>query len=70
MAEAAYRHAANLASMGQDIIGVGCTCALATDRDRRGEHKVGQRRGSILSLLPHTPPHARTLMHAQWCTHV
>ena len=40
MARAAYRQAAKLSSFGTDIVGVGCTCALATDREKRGEHKA------------------------------
>ena len=40
MARAALRHAANLAPIGADIVGVGCACSLATDRARRGEHKA------------------------------
>ncbi len=40
MAKAAYRHAANLSPLGTDIIGVGCTCALATDRTLKGQHRV------------------------------
>lgn len=40
MAVAAYRRAAQLSSLGTDIVGVSCTCALATDREKRGEHKA------------------------------
>ncbi|KAL4451608.1 hypothetical protein ABPG75_007270 [Micractinium tetrahymenae] len=40
MAVAAYRHAAKLSAMGTDIVGISCTCALATDREKRGEHKA------------------------------
>jgi hypothetical protein len=40
MAHAAYRQAAKLSSFGTDVVGVGCTCALATDREKRGEHKA------------------------------
>lgn len=41
MAKAAFCHAADLSPFGADIVGIGCTCALATDRSKRGEHKVG-----------------------------
>lgn len=40
MAKAAYRQAAFLAPIGVPIIGVAATCALATDRFRRGDHKA------------------------------
>ena len=40
LAKAAYRQAANLATIESPIIGVGCTCALATDREKKGVHKV------------------------------
>lgn len=40
MAHAAYRQAVKLSSFGTDVVGVGCTCALATDREKRGEHKA------------------------------
>lgn len=40
MAVAAYRHAVKLSSFGTDVVGIGCTCALATDREKRGEHKA------------------------------
>eukprot|EP00891_Asterochloris_glomerata_P005367 jgi/Astpho2/5367/fgenesh1_pg.00075_%23_41_t len=42
LAKAAYRQAANLATIESPIIGVGCTCALATDREKKGVHKVAQ----------------------------
>ena len=38
LAVAAYRHAAKLTPFGAPIVGVGATCALATDRDRLGQH--------------------------------
>ena len=41
MARAAYRQAAHLSEFGVPILGVSCTCALATDRVKRGDHKVG-----------------------------
>lgn len=50
MAKAAYRHAANLSPFGADIVGVGCTCALATDRFKKGEHRVSPSRVVVLSL--------------------
>ena len=40
MARAAYRQAAHLSEFGIPILGVSCTCALATDRVKRGDHKV------------------------------
>ena len=40
MAQAAYRQAANLASFGTKVFGVACTCALVTDRIKKGDHKV------------------------------
>lgn len=40
MAKAAYRSAAQLSTLGTDVVGIGCTCALATDREKRGEHKA------------------------------
>jgi nicotinamide mononucleotide (NMN) deamidase PncC len=40
MANAAFREAASLSEFGAPVLGVGMTCALATDRDRRGEDKA------------------------------
>lgn len=40
MARAAFRHAASLTTFGTDIVGIGATCALATDREKRGQHKA------------------------------
>ncbi len=40
MASAAFREAASLSSFGTPVLGVGVTCALTTDRDRRGEDKA------------------------------
>ena len=40
LAKAAYRQAAALSSFGTPIIGAAATCALATDRDRRGDHRA------------------------------
>lgn len=40
MATAAFREAASLSEFGAPVLGVGVTCALATDRDRRGEDKA------------------------------
>lgn len=42
MARAAYRQAAHLSEFGVPILGVSCTCALATDRVKKGDHKVGR----------------------------
>jgi hypothetical protein len=38
MAKAAYRRAANLTPIGTPVVGVAATCALATDRPKRGDH--------------------------------
>jgi hypothetical protein len=40
LAKAAYRRAAALSPFGTPVVGVGASCALATDRDRRGAHAV------------------------------
>ena len=40
MADAAFREATNLSPFGTPVLGVGVTCALATDRDRRGEDQA------------------------------
>lgn len=40
MAKAAYCQAAALSSFGTPILGASATCALSTDRDRRGEHRA------------------------------
>ena len=40
MARAAYRQAAHLSEFGVPILGVSCTCALATDRVKKGDHKA------------------------------
>jgi nicotinic acid mononucleotide adenylyltransferase len=40
LAKAALQQAANLSPFGTKIIGVGVTCALATDRQRAGQHKI------------------------------
>ncbi|KAK9815499.1 hypothetical protein WJX72_004708 [[Myrmecia] bisecta] len=40
MARAAYKQAADLAAFGTPLMGIGCTCALATNRPKKGEHKV------------------------------
>ena len=40
MAEAAFREATNLSPFGAPVLGVGVTCALATDRNRRGEDQA------------------------------
>jgi nicotinic acid mononucleotide adenylyltransferase len=40
MAKEAFREATNLTPFGTEVLGVGVTCALATDRERRGEDKV------------------------------
>jgi hypothetical protein len=43
MAMAAYRAAAQVATYGTPIIGLGCSCALATDRPKHGDHKASCR---------------------------
>lgn len=40
MAGAAFREATNLSAFGSPVVGVGVTCALATDRNRRGEDRA------------------------------
>ena len=40
MAKAAYQQAAQLSKLGSRIIGIGCTCALMTDRVKKGDHKA------------------------------
>ena len=40
MARSAYKQAAHLSAFGSPILGVSCTCALATDRIKKGDHKV------------------------------
>ena len=50
MAKSAYKQAAHLSSFGAAILGVSCTCALATDRIKKGDHKVIAR-----SLESHKP---------------
>ncbi|KAL3139080.1 hypothetical protein ABBQ32_005876 [Trebouxia sp. C0010 RCD-2024] len=40
MAKAAYKQAAQLSEIGTSIIGIGCTCALMTDRVKKGDHKA------------------------------
>ena len=43
MARAAYQKAANLAAFGTELLGASLTCALVTDRPKKGEHKVGRK---------------------------
>ena len=40
LAVAAYKRAVSLAGFGAPAIGVSCSCALATNRPKKGEHKV------------------------------
>ena len=40
LAKAAYKQAAQLSPLGTPIVGLGCTCALMTDRVKKGDHKV------------------------------
>jgi len=53
MARAALRQAAQLAALGEPLVGLGIACALATDRPKKGKHKV--RRGA-------------RVWSAAWCT--
>jgi hypothetical protein len=39
MAQWAYRRAQHLASNSEPLLGVGCTAAIATDRERRGQNR-------------------------------
>src|SRR5213078_4507749 len=39
MAQAARARAARLAPVGSDLVGLGATAALVSDRPRRGEHR-------------------------------
>ena len=52
MATAAYRAAAGLAPFGVPLIGLGCSCALATDRPKRGDHKVSAESGDDRTAHP------------------
>lgn len=40
LATAAYRRAAALSPLGTAIVGVGATCALASEPPKRGEHRA------------------------------
>jgi hypothetical protein len=40
MAKAAYRRSAQLASIGTPILGIGASCALASEPPKRGEHRA------------------------------
>lgn len=40
MARSAYRQAVQLSSPGNPVVGVGATCALRTNREKKGDHKV------------------------------
>ena len=51
MARAAYRQAAHLSEFGVPILGVSCTCALATDRVKKGDHKVMPTAGPLTLLI-------------------
>lgn len=50
MAKSAYKQSAHLSPFGAAILGVSCTCALATDRIKKGDHKVQQTENPILVL--------------------
>lgn len=54
MARAAYRQAAHLSEFGVPILGVSCTCALATDRVKKGDHKVRSLWTSMLGIPSHS----------------
>lgn len=56
LAEAAYKQATCQSTFGTPVMGVGVTCALATDRQRRGDDKIfvsvhGPRLQSTYSLI-------------------
>lgn len=59
MARAAYRQAAALSSFGTPIIGASATCALSTDRDRRGQHRA------VVSIHTGATTRTYTLMFAK-----
>lgn len=40
MARSAYRQAVHLSTPGKPVVGVGATCALRTNREKKGDHKV------------------------------
>eukprot|EP00884_Botryococcus_braunii_P010579 jgi/Botrbrau1/19522/Bobra.0035s0021.1 len=40
LSRSAYQQAAQLTPFGAELVGIGCTCALATLRSRRGQDKV------------------------------
>ena len=60
MARAAYRQAAHLSEFGVPILGVSCTCALATDRVKKGDHKVS--RTATFSAYAVTGMHQATIL--------
>ncbi len=47
MARSAYRQAVQLSAVGRSVVGVGATCALRTNREKKGDHKVYVFEGSI-----------------------
>ena len=51
LAKSAYSQAAQLSQLGTPIVGVGCTCALMTDRIKKGDHKVHHMTCFILLCL-------------------
>lgn len=64
MAKAAYKQAAQLSDIGTSIIGIGCTCALMTDRVKKGDHKA---RSLYTSPKPiHISTHAVELSGRHW----
>ena len=74
LAKAAYRQAANLATIESPIIGVGCTCALATDREKKGVHKVWGCHNMTQPCHPQQPPEMHSMSPAlpapRCCAHL
>ncbi len=55
LATAAYKRAANLARFGERFVGIGATCALASEQPKKGEHRAyiaahGQHGTQVYSL--------------------
>ena len=61
MSRQAYRRAAELTDSGGIIIGVGCTAAIATDRVKRGAHRVHVARCSAGSMVTYSLEFTRGL---------
>lgn len=50
LAKVAYHQAAQLSQLGAPIVGIGCTCALMTDRIKKGDHKVNKASNKCTAL--------------------